>query len=516
MAALIGLLPAAGHDQMWLLYAARLLRHGVPLYGPEIFETNPPMMVWLSTIPSAAADLLHLPDTAVGKFLVLGLEVIVAFVCLRLLRRLAPVRDGAMASVLNSASLAWLPFVYIAVFAVMPARDFGQRDHLLALLCLPYVLAAALDADPDRNPHGLSTLPATLIGVAALLGLALKPHQLLIPIAVESTLIVLRRGHTPTPFASLLRPEFLAMLASGLVFLAAVHSFAANYLAEVVPIARDAYWAFGQSSFPHLVGEALQLHVLAVVTLGLFLLEGPRRAPAAIPLLLAAGCAGLVAYYLQGTGWYYQQLPALSFFALALALLLAGLVRRRGLAMPRWAPNAAFALSLLTIGLTAYFAGLPFTAERSFPIDTPDASFFLGLAPGTPVTTITTTVDYVMPPIFKYNLTLAQRYPHLWMLPAILRSEDPEGGPLKRHLSLARVAQLDAFQHAAMREDLQRWRPRLILVERCQDPAAHCQALEDRHDNLLAWFLSDPATQGIFTHYHYLRSSGRFDAYIPN
>ena len=42
MAALLALLPAAGHDQMWLLYAARLTLNGAPLYGSQVFETNPP------------------------------------------------------------------------------------------------------------------------------------------------------------------------------------------------------------------------------------------------------------------------------------------------------------------------------------------------------------------------------------------------------------------------------------------------------------------------------------------
>jgi hypothetical protein len=179
-------------------------------------------------------------------------------------------------------------------------------------------------------------------------------------------------------------------------------------------------------------------------------------------------------------------------------------------------PKAAAALCLLAVGLTTHFSGYPFTAERSFPIDTPDPAFFAGLAPGAPVATLTTTVDYTVPPVFKYGLTLAQRYPHLWMLPAILRSEDPHRQSLKRVLPPARVAELDTLQHAAMREDFARWQPQLVLVERCQDPLVHCQVLEDRHDDLLAWFLRDPGFGDIFAHYHYVRSSGAFDAYVPN
>ena len=76
-----------------------------------------------------------------------------------------------------------------------------------------------------------------------------------------------------------------------------------------------------------------------------------------------------------------------------------------------------------------------------------------------------------------------------------------------------RLAQLTAMQRQFMVEDLTRWRPKLILVERCQDPAMHCQALEDRHDDLLAFFLADPAFRAIFGQYRFVRSAGMYDAY---
>jgi hypothetical protein len=69
------------------------------------------------------------------------------------------------------------------------------------------------------------------------------------------------------------------------------------------------------------------------------------------------------------------------------------------------------------------------------------------------------------------------------------------------------------MQHAWMVEDLNRWNPPLILVLRCEDPTVQCQILEDRHDNLLAWFQRDPAFRAIFSRYQFLRSSGPYDAY---
>ena len=501
MACLIALLPAAGHDQMWLLLSATRMLHGSRLYGPEIFESNPPLIVWISAIPAAIASFLHLPATAVGKLLITVTEAGIALAGYTLLRRSAPLSPCAR----------WaLGFSFVAIFAILPARDFGQRDHLLALLCLPYLIAAALRVDGIRLPNRI----ALAIGVAAGLGLALKPHQTLLPLFVESALLMFPAAALQPRWRRLLRPEPVAIAVVGVLYLLLVRVLAPDYLHVVLPLLRDTYWAFGRLTWPQLVAEAAQLHILIALLAAAIFFLGPHRLPTLPKLLACAGLASTLAYYAQGTGWYYQQLPALSFFALALVLVNLEITRRHPLPLPHRAPLAATALVLLAVALTTHFAGYPFTTARSFPIDTPDPSFFAGLAPGTPVATLTTTVDYTVPPAFRYDLTLAQRYPHLWLLPAILRNQASGANPPSHPIPPGRLAQLEALQHAAMREDFARWNPRLVLVERCQDAAVHCQVLEDRHDNLLAWFLRDPAFQAGFAHYRYLRSAGAFDAYV--
>jgi hypothetical protein len=529
MACLLALLPAAGHDQMWCLYAARLVRHGAKLYGPEVFESNPPLIVWLSMIPSWLAGWMRLPETAVGKALMVGIEAAVAAVCLRLLRMLWGGRV--------SRSVVWaLGFVYVAVFAVMPARDFGQRDHILVLLCLPYVLAAAMDAEGVGIPRWVGVG----IGMMAGVGIALKPHQVVTVMAVEGVVVWLRsRRAGRFTMRSLGRVEPWAIVGCGIFYVAAIRLFAGDYFLRVVPVLRETYWAFGGLGWWGLVGESVQLHVLGLVVGALVLVWRTSGAsltppchddaasrmrhpalglvdpvsgmgyPALVWVLVAAGVGGTVAFYLQGTGWYYQQIPGLSFFALALAFLGIEAAERGRWRTPGWAPAAAGGLCVLALGLTSYFAGFPFTEARSFPIDVPDASFFAGLAPGSPVATLTTTVDDTVPPVFRYGLTMAQRYPHLWMLPAILRAEDGQ-----ERMDAGQLAALEELQHAAMREDFARWRPRLVLVERCQDRAVRCQVLEDRHDDLLGWFLRDAGFRAEFAGYRYWKSVGSFDGYV--
>jgi hypothetical protein len=534
MTCLLALLPAVGHDQLWCLYVAQRMLHGVKLYGPELLESNPPLIMWMLVLPATVARLFHLPVTLVFKAGIVLLQATSALVCLGLLRR--------SRSNLTRANLWALAFAFVAITGALPARDFGQREHLLVLLCLPYVLAAALDSSSHLTPHPSRLaeekftlpLPGVAIGIAAGIGFSLKPHQLLVPIALEAAVLLHRRSFR-------LRPEAVALLATCLAYLAAIRLVTPNYLTGILPILRDTYWAIGNLTFSQLFFQSLELHILAAVTLTLFYLtrkvpslwcnegrpsfwrsQNPRIGSsftAAIPLLLIAGSASTLAYYLQGTGWYYQQIPALSFFAFALVLELIDLFTLRPITLPTWTPKAAAALSVLAITLTAYFSGYTFSRPLVFPSGlstTPDPSFFANFPAGTPVAILTTVVDDSVPPIATHHLLWAQRQNNLWTLPAILRNESPTQGVSIHRIPPARLAELDRLQHLWMVEDLARWHPALILVARCQDPTVHCQILEDRHDDLLAWFARDPSFRAAFAHYHYLRSSGPYDAYIPD
>ncbi len=562
---LLALLPDVGHDQLWLLLAAARIGPHTDPYGPLVFESNPPLALWLSALIVALAHALHLSLTVTFKLAVTLLVASSALLCAQLLnllnffptpnsrmphlRQLSRLRWGSTKSAQPkveenkacSASLLdrpladrWLlAFVFLLIAGVLPARDFGQRDHVLVFLVLPYLLAAA--AHLARKPHSLPQ--RIVLTLLAALGLALKPHQALLPIAVELTLWLTSRPRRPR----LLEPSLL--LASALLYLLAIRALAPTYFTEVLPALRSTYWAFGSLSPSQLLHASLQLQLLLAATL-ITIFVARDRSPTAL-LFIAAGIAADLAYALQGTGWYYQQLPAFSFLTLAIAaqllhppsvVLLKGNLRlahagtlpkapdRTAPTLPRhsqprsWTFLATLALAVLALVLTFHFSAFNLNPNRSFPSSleqpqpVPDPAFFRDLTAGTPVATLTTSVDDTVLPAFRHHLVLAQRYPHLWLLPAILRNES--GPPPPHRIPPARLQQLDLQQHRFLVEDLTRWHPTLLLVERCEDPAIHCQVLEDRHDNLLAFFLRDPAFARIFARYRFVRSSGPYDAYV--
>jgi hypothetical protein len=495
MGTLLALLPAAGHDQLWFLLMARRWLDGATLYGPQIFDSNPPAVVWLSSLPVLLGRVLHLPATAPAKLLVLLAESAPAALSYYFLRRRKP-----LPGLLEGPALL---FAFLVLALVVPARDFGQRDQMLSFLVLPYVLAASV---PRRD----ATLARCAAGVLAAAGICLKPQYVLIPIAVEAFLLLRPSGRPPARLRHLLRPEPILILLGGIAYLLAMRRFTPLYFTVALPILRDTYWAVGHLSLPELALEAIELCLLGAASILLFL-RTRRRSPA-VRLLLVAATAAAAAYFQQGTGWYYQQIPALTLFGAALALQLIDLASRRPPRLPRRLTASIACLSLLALALTAHFMGYPFTPDRAFAIEIPDPTFFTSLAPGTPVAILTTSVDAAMMPVERYRLQWAQRTDNLWLLPAILRSETPQPG--RRALSPQPLSALETLQRRWMVEDLDRWHPQLVLVERCHVPGVHCQLLEDRTDNLLGWFLRDPAFAAAWQPYHLLRTSGPYDAYV--
>ena len=308
----------------------------------------------------------------------------------------------------------------------------------------------------------------------------------------------------------------LVLLLGGAAYILAIHRLTPLYFTTALPILRLTYWAIGHLSLPALLWQARELLILAIVTALLFIRYPPRSLA---PLTLAmAGLGALAAYLAQGTGWYYQQLPSLTFFAAALTLHLLDIQARHPVRPTAWFPAAVGSVCLLAVVLTTHFMGYPFTTDRAFDLTSPDPAFFRNLAPGTPVAILTTSVDEAMMPVERFHLTWAQRTNNLWLLPAILRSESLNTADPHRRLTSLQLARLSATQHQWMVEDLGHWRPQLVLVERCGDPAIQCQVLEDRHDDLLDWFERDPNFRQLWQTYRYAGTRDRFDAYVrqPN
>lgn len=288
---------AAKGDKNWLLLAATKWLAGNRLYT-DIFEVNPPYIVWLFAIPSAFAKAVGIPANIALVLMVLGLVVLSLAVCLRLMHfhpqfANCPKRQWYYALLLEAVMLL---FVYPTYFA--------DREHIFIVLALPYLM---------RFLPGLATrtLPLSLrivTGVMGGLGFCIKPHLLVIFIAVQFESVV--RNRSLIGFFCIENGIICGM---GVGYIILAWFAAPEYFTLILPMALATYGAYKPDSY---IGN----FVPCLLTLAVAFADARPRAKSPYRSDLCYWlwlCAGSVLYAWLNNGWGYTFIPLQTFCVLA-------------------------------------------------------------------------------------------------------------------------------------------------------------------------------------------------------
>ncbi len=490
-----------GHDQSSYLFEAQRFLSGAEIYGPRLMESNPPLIIWFSALPVMLARWTH--GSAVFSFRLLVIAMIFGSVawCVALLRRSAAIVSPAAVALLGCAIL-WIEF------SIGP-YDFGQRENLLFILLVPYVLAASTSV-----VSRLSLAERCALGVAAGIAIWFKPQDILILVGLE--LFLAFRART---LRRALAPDFLALVLTSSFILALVLLLTPLYITEIVPLLSDVYWAFGTES-TLVLALSLDFYILPLIAMFLVWLRLRRRLrdPETPLALLICGFASFVACDIQHTVWTYHRYPHRAFLLLALSYLLAErldpvigrltsnsiLVRRMVLAA-----SGASAIMLLALAIQPRLAHFGKACTEKEDVD----RIFAQYKPSTTVFVFSTSV-YPLASAYNHGLNWGGRFAHLWMMPAIIQNELGRTSPTFpfKQLSPETVARLAALQRSETTEDLIYWRPSVVLVLHCSLDQP-CQGIEGKSFDMISWFRQSPAFASTWSHYQQQPSTGIFDVY---
>lgn len=370
---------------------------------------------------------------------------------------------------------AWR-LVLIPGFCFMPGYQFAQREHLISMLLLPYLVAAANRSPGSQLPRSL----AIAIGVSAGIAIGLKPLAALIVAAVEVAVFIRRRSLT-----TVLRPETLAV---ALVLIAVAGDlFLVHW--RYFGVARWVLSVYqGYDNWPFLARMAGTFTLLFVV-----IRLSKRWFETSEPLLMeldwvaTAGVIGaMAAFAIQKKGWFYQALPVDYFL-----FLLAGLPLLQPPGRLRfvhaWVPFLV--LSVIGVLFPIYF-GQPHSTRDFIAlerrIDETKGTFYV----------LSTNVWPGLPLALTTGHEWASRFPCLIMLPGLIAADrDPS------------ASQWEKWFRNAVVGDFKRYRPMLVFVPLGQDDAIPAGF------DMLGWFEQDAAFRREWQSYRSAGVVGNYTVY---
>lgn len=480
-------------DISFYLYGTERILEGARLYR-DIIEVNPPLIFWLNLSPVLIANALHLPDVLVYRLSVVAL----------LLGTLALSQDSLkrITEDQKQPSRAWLNVLLVFDLFALPGEAFGEREHLMFALILPYLLAIGAQAgslQPIRR--------AWLIGLLAGIGLSLKPYFLLLLVALEAWLWV------RAPKTRRLRPEFLAAAVTIAAYGLLVYFLTPEYFEIVRPLGA-LYRRY--LSMPILdtliVGIGSGVPLIALLAYSALRQSGGKTA---FSELLAVGAtASLVVAIIQQKGWWYHFYPSDAISVVLLGVLLARASRvTTSLSRQVYALGAAGALIFVTLSALGRCLTVALHPMDQKFIRYPEFFQLQRLvrerAAGRTVMVWSFNNRSAFPLVPSAGAKWGSSFPHLWLVPASYWESMEKQGPI-RFRPLAERTWAERFLDSVMVSDMQRRPPELLLILR---PSQDTTAIAFRRLDFRAYFAEDPRIARMLNCYRYIDRIGVHDVY---
>jgi hypothetical protein len=479
-------------DTGWLLYAAGRLLDGATLYV-DLVEVNPPLIVWLNALPVALSRVSGLSPILVYRILVLVVVLISVMVSARLVVR------GMVGEPKEHARL--LVLLLLFGMLTLAREDYGEREHLLLALATPYIVLAWLRAEgvPVSRPVKLA------IGLAAGIGIALKPYFALLWLGLEAYLWAASRSRR-LPF----RVESLMVVGVGAAYLAAVVLWAPQYL-DIVRRMAGPYYDFLSNplGLTALLGDGAVIPLAAA--LGYVALHRLSRRPRLSAVLLVATIALYASAVLQHKGWRYHFYPSMAIGITLLASLVADLRRRPASLSARAYFGMAAALVAGTVGWTGVAAIVQSIDPLHPRYDAdPDVGRLIpvvrGDGNGGSVMVFSWSIASTYPLVNYSGVESASRLNSMWILGAVYRERIMADAPL-RYRERAGMEDLERYLNDAVVEDLARRRPRMLIVLR---PAPDRREWGLRRLDFIAYFMGDARFARLFSRYNFTGEIGQY------
>ena len=290
-----------------LLYDTALFLKG-GTYIRDFFETNPPLIFIIYSPAIIFSQVLGFNLVTIFKLYTILIAGFSLLICAVLLKNRGYEKKYHF----------FLLSILLFIFLLLPFFDFGQREHFLIILIMPYLFSTVLRAENQS----ISTPFAVLIGVMAGLGFGLKPFFLPTYALLELYLLIKKR--------IFFRTEALVTALMLVTYLGFIEWLHPNYIHTLLPLVSKFYFVGNHQNWLIVLTNIVCLYFLMAVGYYIFFFPNIQKNEW-IDITLIAAFGMILAFVLPQSAWWYHVFPALSLSCFAVAMMIYALSKTRAL-----------------------------------------------------------------------------------------------------------------------------------------------------------------------------------------
>lgn len=400
-----------GGNVSWLVTCAMRLVQGYSM-SEYAYETNPPMSI-LIYLPHAVLSLItgmKLPyATLLVSYIFIAISLLATYLILKFYDFLS---EGEKAALL---------FSFVISFTVLNANYFGDREHIMMLGLVPFVLVQyAITRDTKLCPILQNTV--LFFGGFCIL---IKPYYGLLPVTMLFARTIKRKN-----LSVLKDRDFQFLVLTTLTYAFILLIFFSDYLTTILP---DVISFYTSQTNPE--ETALNIAVPLVLFVSFCLLhftiipiKGDKNRLA--NLMLNMGFLCFLPYFGQYKGFYNHIVPILVFLLASVSLNISaniqGAVKNLNNAY-KFATPFAFA-ALVTLGVAWIFAPPQKTFPTHHDISALPIARFLDETCPSPCRfyALHPSIEVFNPTAFYIGAEHASRFPVHWFIPKIVRLQNSD------------------------------------------------------------------------------------------
>lgn len=367
-------------DAVWLTGAAGKFLDGIRMTD-GYYDTNPPMS-FMIYVPAALLAQAGVPVWYVVVFYGMALAALSVFLCAKM-----GVRGGVLAAFVVATTMA-------------SQYEFAQKDHLIALMLFPFLLAQyAMTYRQD--------VPKWAVRVALIAGapfILLKPHYGLLPV-----LMLAYRAWREKNLRVVFGFDFFALAAGTVLYAAAIALWFRDFITAALGHSIESYILHaGDKAMAAPLGLFLLSACLLVLALAA---DGKGDERRLAVFLNAMTLAAVLPLLVQMKGFSVHMLPALG-FAFPAAAVTAGL----------YGGNKFRVVLRYSAPLVLFLGYLVFPPPFSYPThagfaDTSLARFVREKAQGSSFLIQSSTTNVIAATSAYTGIPVASRFPSFWFMP---------------------------------------------------------------------------------------------------